>query len=181
MGLPAKHPDVVRRRNVRPAADTLPGRCYARGPQLPDTYAVAVKALDGVAHVPVAYHEETRAWYEALRRSPMAAAWTDADFFYVRGVLARLFDQMVQFGDVKAAGELRLHGVRLGLSPADRNGLGWKIDPSIVGTLDGPVAVDETKAQRATAARPAPEAGEPRAARSTRGRIAGLGVVDGGK
>lgn len=64
------------------------------------------------------WHVETRAWWEAVRRMPHCALWTETDWRFALET-ARLVDDFWR-GELNRAAELRLRSAKLGLTHEDR-------------------------------------------------------------
>lgn len=129
-----KNPATRQRRNRAATRATLPSeeeRAHVRIPPLPKKGAAGRT-----------WHELTRAWWNDIWRSPMAAKWLRADWHGLYR-LAAMVDRFWFSPDPKAHGEIRLHEQRYGLTPLDRWRLQWELrDP----------------AEKADAAQPAPAA-----------------------
>jgi hypothetical protein len=82
-----------------------------RGPELPEDYA---------------WHPRTVAWWQTWRESPMAQAFTAADWDFLLDT-ARLHSELWA-GQLGVAAELRLRVSKFGASPEDRLRLKLKID-----------------------------------------------------
>lgn len=81
--------------------------------------------------VAVEWHAQTRAWWNDVWTSPMAAEWDESDVHNVL-VVALLYDDIWAASDAKsrkeALGEYRLQRADLGLSPYSRRRLEWTIE-----------------------------------------------------
>lgn len=89
---------------------TLVADGVLRGPELPDGD----------------WHPRTVAWYATWRRSPMAAAFIDADWDFLLDT-AMLHSQMWG-GEAKHAAEIRLRVSKFGCTPEDRLRLRLEVD-----------------------------------------------------
>jgi len=71
--------------------------------------------------------KETRAWWEAIWASPMAAQWLESD---VQALLrlAILQDQFWTTPTKELADSIAKHEARFGLTPLDRMRLQWKLE-----------------------------------------------------
>ena len=116
-GPPPKPPGTRRRRNKGPSARNLgaapPSRARPSPPELPG------------AENPL---PETRAWWETVWTSPMAAVYLDADVPALAR-LATLVDRLHR-GDAGARllAEIRSLEDRYGLSPLARRRLQWEVE-----------------------------------------------------
>lgn len=128
-GPPAHHPDARRRRNRKATAAELKPPREPKGPELPDEY---VLMATGQGTITREYDEQTRAWWDTIRRAPQAGRYLEAHWRWLL-VLAPLYDRWVAMGDLAAMKELRLQAPPFGLRPADANKMDWTIDPTIVG------------------------------------------------
>ena len=104
---PAPKPPSERRRRNRVDEIVLPAVHDRPFPPLPQKYPGG------------AFMAATRAWYEAVCRSPMAASWLDVDFVRLQDV-AMVRDLWFRTGNVKFLQELRLQEAAFGLTPGDR-------------------------------------------------------------
>jgi hypothetical protein len=141
-----KDPSVVQRRNRASTATTLSGR-NGRQPRIPINHA----------------HRMTREWWTNVWASPMAGQYTDAD----RDGLAQLCMLVEDFwtaedsrGRLAAAAEIRMQGVRFGLSPIDRRRLQWTLpeDPAARPARGG----SRRPAGKRADLRPVPDGPDPR-------------------
>jgi hypothetical protein len=119
-----KAAQLRRRRNV--AAEFTPLPAQGRDGPIPE--------LPGAD----ALLESTRAWWDALWRSPMATQYIELDR-YGLAMLARMLDMEAR-GDATAAlrREIRLWEDRFGLSAAGRRSLRWHIVEPREATVDRP-------------------------------------------
>ncbi len=82
---------------------------------------------------PLEWHPLTRAWWADLWASPMAAEYDATDVHGLRQ-LAVLVDDFWRAETPRdrqaASAEIRLQGLRFGLSPIDRRRLQWEIERS---------------------------------------------------
>jgi hypothetical protein len=112
-GPPPKPPALRRRRNRRAGEGTIttidPAGEHRPIPPLPRRR----------------WHEQTRAWWKTLWRSPIAAQFIAVDIPALH-VVALLRDGLWR-GQLELAGELRLQEARFGLTPLDRRRLGWEV------------------------------------------------------
>jgi hypothetical protein len=76
-----------------------------RGPELPDIEN----------HL---WHVRTAAWWDTLRRSPMAGTWIEADWDFLLDTA--LLHSAMWFGETKHAAEIRLRVSKFAGTPEDR-------------------------------------------------------------
>lgn len=79
----------------------------------------------------VAWHTQTRAWWNDVWTSPMESAWDESDVHNVI-IMALLYDDLWTAGSPRerkdAAAELRQQRADLGLAPLPRRRLEWTIE-----------------------------------------------------
>ena len=120
---PAPKPSDQRRRRHKPHVEAeLPAEGYAGPfPTLPRSYREADSS--------VAFLADTRRWYEAWSRSPMACQFTETDWTRL-GMLARIVDSFYRTPKPPLLAEIRLQEALLGGSPLDRRRIGLRIAPA---------------------------------------------------
>lgn len=104
------------------------------------------------------WHPMVVEWWASVWRSPMASEYLDADVksgLYHLAVLHNDFWTAHSLsGRLDAAVEIRLQGVRFGLSPIDRRRLQWHVE-------QGEQAADRTEKRRREVRKP-PAGADPR-------------------
>lgn len=139
-----KHPSVRARRNTSSTAATLSVVHNVATPPLPTRL----------------WHEQTRAWWQAIWASPMAPEFDKSDLHGLYA-LAVLVDDFWRTEDPKLrkeiAAEIRQQRTGFGLTPMDRRKLQWEIERT-------DEAQERGSRRRAAAPRVVTKADDPRAA-----------------
>lgn len=108
----AKSPETRQRRNRSATAATLlAGSAASKPPNLP----AGIK------------RKETRAWWKALRESPMAAEYLPSDLQPLLR-LAKLVDEFWKAPTKDLAAEIAKQEARFGLMPYDRHRMQWRVE-----------------------------------------------------
>ena len=128
-GPAAHHPDEVRRRNKKATAETFVDDGKVHGPDLPESYRDGT--YDNGRARKLKYTSASRRFWDAFRRAPEASGYSAHHWLYLRDQVMPLYDAAAR-GSVDAKKELRLQQRPFGLTPADRNSLGWKVDTKVV-------------------------------------------------
>jgi hypothetical protein len=129
---PPPKPAAQRRRRNKPPEERVLAGTPAEVLPLPSSYRAQVREMDPETGKTVTvmrtlrYLAETREWYEAAVRSPLAVEWSDVDRWRFRD-LARLMDAYYR-GDLSVHGEIRLNLAAFGFTPADRRRLGVRME-----------------------------------------------------
>lgn len=89
--------------------------------------------VPGLPRKPEGWHGLTKRWWVDLWHSPMAPEYDESDLHGL-WLIAQLMDDFWKTGNTKVrremAAEIRLQGVRFGISPIDRRRLQWEIERS---------------------------------------------------
>jgi hypothetical protein len=121
-GPPPKAAGARARRNKSSTAAVIKRDPKVRAPKLPPHPA----AEDGRD-----WHVQTLAWWKDVWKSPMAPEFDESDRHGLFA-LAMLVDDFWSTGSARLrsqiGAEIRLQGVRFGLSPIDRRRLQWEIE-----------------------------------------------------
>ncbi|GAA1909316.1 hypothetical protein GCM10009737_08190 [Nocardioides lentus] len=102
------------------------------------------------------WHAQTRAWWNDVWTSPMAAEWDEASDRHNMFVIALLYDDIWRAPSARARqsalAEFRLQRAELGLSPYSRRRLEWTIETAAEATDRG-----ARRRQGGAAGQPSPE------------------------
>jgi hypothetical protein len=147
MGVGVKHPATRARRNVKSTRAVLHADPDRKVPHLP-------------AHPNGAWHPQALVYWRQLWKSPMAQEYDPATDLHGLYMLVLCYDDFLTAETPtqrqKAAVEVRLQGVRYGITPFDRRRLEWTIEQA-------EEAQDRGRKRRQThgEATPTPQAGRP--------------------
>jgi hypothetical protein len=133
---PQPKPSGLRqRRNRESTRSLLPTEAQAAGSEVPKLPALGAKEK---------WHPMVTQWWDAVWTSPMASEYLAADKEALY-MLARLHQDFWNADSQKdrqqCAAEIRMQGVRFGLSPIDRRRLQWEVEK-------GDQAVERTTTRR---------------------------------
>jgi hypothetical protein len=153
MGPPPKQSGTRARRNKTSTAAIIKADPSVHAPELP-----AHPGLEDGQD----WHSMTLVWWEDVWRSPMAPEFDDSDKhgLFALALLVNDF-WMTSSARLRAqiGAEIRLQGVRFGLSPIDRRRLQWEIERTEDAQQRGR---RRRGAQDGPEPRPQPSAGDPR-------------------